>query len=128
VSFAELRNTYGKLTDLLGYKDTSQFWKPWGPQEQAQFEQAQQEAAQNAPDDPATMVAKVEELKVTLAAQEAQAKMELERYKVELQDARERDKAAREFALKEYEIELKYQSEIDDRKLQAKIAQAKTTG
>jgi hypothetical protein len=128
VSFAELRNTYGKLTDLLGYKDTSQFWKPWGPEQQAQYEQAQQEAAQNAPDDPATMVAKVEELKVTLAAQEAQAKMELERYKVELQDARERDKAAREFALKEYEIELKYQSEIDDRKLQAKIAQAKTTG
>lgn len=74
------------------------------------------------------MVAKVEELKVQLQAQEAQSKMELERYKVELQDARERDKAAREFALKEYEIELKYQSEIDDRKLQAKIAQAKTTG
>jgi hypothetical protein len=125
VSFAELRNTYGKLTDLLGYKDTSQFWKQWGPEQQQAFEQQQAEAAQNQPDDPATMVAKVEELKVQLQAQEAQQKMELERYKVELQDARERDKAAREFALKEYEIELKYQSEIDDRALQAKIAKAK---
>ncbi len=131
VSFSELRSTYGKLTDLLGYKDTDQFWKPWGPEQQQQFEQAQAEAeaeaAQNQPEDPAQRVVDVEELKVTLAAQEAQNKHALELRKIELQDARERDKQAREFALREYEIELQYKSKIDDRELQQKIATAKAS-
>ena len=125
VSFAEIRNTYGKLTDLLGYRDTSQFWKPWGAEQQAQYEQAQQEQAANQPADPATLIAEVEQLKVQLASMEAQKKMELEDKKIMLQDDRERDKNAREFALKEYELEMKYQFEINDAILQSKVAKAK---
>ena len=128
VSFAEIRSTYGKLTDLLGYKDTDQFWKPWGPEQQAQFEQAQQEAAANAPKDPQERIVDVEELKVQMDALQAQRKNELEEMKIMLQDERERDKIAREFALREYEIELQYKAKIDDRELQAKVAAAKTTG
>lgn len=125
VSYSELRATYGKLTDMLGYKDTDQFWKPWGPQQQQQMEEAQAEAAKNQPEDPAQRVVDVEELKVTLAATEAQNKHNLEVRKLEMQDARERDKQAREFALREFEIEMQYKSKIDDRELQEKIAQNK---
>lgn len=125
VSFAELRNTYGKLTDLLGYKNTDQFFKPWGQQEQQQLEQQQAQAAEEEkknPSDPAILVAQVEQLKVQLQAQEAQQKMQLESLKLELEDSRERDKMAKEFALREFEIEMQYKGKIDDAEIKAKTA------
>jgi len=125
VSFAELRASYAKLTDLMGYKDTNQFWKPWGVQEQAQFEQQQAEAAANAPPDPAVAITQVEELKVQSDAASKIRTNDLKELEIRLQDERERDKDARSFALKEYELELKYGQAIDDRLLKEKVEMAK---
>jgi hypothetical protein len=125
-SFVELRNTYGKITDLIGYRDTDTFWRPWDAQAQQQYDQAQAEAAQNAPPEPAVLIAQTEELRVQLQAMEVQQKNALEERKAQMQDNRERDKQARDFALKEYELELKYGQDINDRELQQKVQTAKS--
>jgi hypothetical protein len=106
VSFAELRATKGKITDLLGFKNTDEFWRPWGPEQQAQFEQQQAEAAQNAEDPPDERIVDVEELKVQL---DGVAKAEANRLKeldIRLKDQRERDFHATEMALRREEMEV----------------------
>lgn len=113
VSFTELRTTYGKIADLMGYRDTDQFWRPWDAQQQQMYEQQQAEAAQNAEKDPAQRVVDVEETKVQLDAIQQQKEMELKELDIRLKDEREREKMAREFALKETEMELKYRVELE---------------
>ena len=113
VSFAELRTTYGKIADLMGYRDTDQFWRPWDAPQQQMYEQQQAEAAKNAEKDPAQRVVDVEETKVQLDAIQQQKEMELKELDIRLKDEREREKMAREFALKETEMELKYRVELE---------------
>ena len=55
-------------------------------------------------------------------AQNDQAKLELAREKMVLEDDRERDKIARDTVLKEHELELKYNAEIEDTHLRAAVA------
>lgn len=121
VSFAEVRNTYGRLTELLGFKNTTEFWRPWGPEQQQAFEQQQAAAAQERKD-PAVMVAEVEELKAQLQSIKDRQDLELKELEIRLKDDRERDKLAREFTLKERELELKHQADIKDAELRAQVA------
>lgn len=117
VSFAEIRTTYGKIADLMGYKDTDQFWTPWDAQKQQMYEQQQQQAAEeaaaNAEKDPAQRVVDVEETKVQLESIQSQKENELKELDMRLKDEREREKMAREFALRETEMELKYKVEFE---------------
>lgn len=108
-----------RWTDLAGFKDTDEFFAPWGPEEEAQMQQAlAQQPPQKSPEE---MLIEVEQMKVQLQAQMDQQKMELERWKAAMQDDRERDKAAREAVLKERELELKHQAEINDAQLRAQV-------
>ena len=120
VTNVELRATLAKLAELQGWRNSDEFYKPWGVEEE---QQAQQQAAQQQPPpDPNMMLVQVEQMKAEAEAAAAQAKIEIERMKVLLQDDRERDRTAREMALKEREIEAKYQMEINDSVLQAAVA------
>lgn len=121
VSNVELRNTLGRLVELSGWKNSDEFFRPWGPEEESMMQE--QLAQQPPPPDPATMLAQIEQLKVQMQAMVEQQKLELERWKALIQDDRERDKMARDAALKEFEIERKYQAKIDDANLRAKVAQ-----
>lgn len=118
VSFSELRHTYGKMTDLLGYRDTNQFWRPWGPEQQQQFEQQQ---AQQPPSDPQMALVEVEKMRAETDAQVQQMKLQLEQWKAQMEEDRKRDELARTMVLKEYEIELKNKAQIHDAELRAKI-------
>lgn len=129
VSWKHLRNTRSRIIRLLGYNDVDEFYAPWGDQEQQQYEQAQQQAAQNQPQDPTAILAQIEQSKVQLDGMVQNAKLmidteklKLEAIRVQLEDDRTRDKTAREMALKEYEIELKNHGNIVDSELQAKVA------
>jgi len=113
VSFSELRATYGKIADLMGYKDTDQFWRPWTDQHQQQYDQQQAEAAKNAEKDPAQRVVDVEETKVQMEVIQKQEEFRLREMDIRLKDEREREKMVREFALKETEMELKYKVELE---------------
>lgn len=91
VSLVELRHTYAKITDLMGYKDTETFYKPWSEQQQQQLDQQRAEAAK-ANKDPQTRIAEAAELEVQLDAANAREKNRIDDMKVKLEDEREREK------------------------------------
>ncbi len=121
VTMVELRKTYARLTDLLGYKDTAEFFRPWTEEQQAQMEQAQSQQPQQP--DPAMVIAEAEAMKIQAQIQMEQQKMQLEQWKAQREDDRERDKQAQDAALKEREIEAKHQVNILDTQLKAQVAQ-----
>lgn len=131
VSWKEVRATRARLVELLGLKSADEFYKPWGDEEQAQWEQQQAQAAQQ-PTDPTQVLAQIEMAKVQLQGQVEQMKLqlqvqklEMEAMKIQMQDEREREKAAMDAALREYEIELENQADINDAELKAAIARRK---
>jgi hypothetical protein len=107
VSYVELRATADKILDLMGYKDTTTFYKPWGPQEQQQMDQAQAEAAKdpkNAP--PEKRVADAAELEVQMKAAAERMKDEREREKIQLENARELLKIEHDYEIAKLKVEV----------------------
>jgi len=119
VSFVEIRRAAAKALDLAGFR-SDDFLKPWGEREERARQQ--QAAQQPPPPDPATMLVEVEKMKLQLQQMRDQADMELDRWKATMEDDRERDKIARESALKELELELKYKAMVDKAALDAQVA------
>lgn len=126
VGTVEIRNTLRRWTDLAGYRNTDEFFKPWGPQEEAQAAQA----ASQAPPPPPTMeeqLIEVEQAKVEAKMQVDQMKLEMERWKASMEDDRARDKQAMDAALREKELELKHNVDIEDAELRAMVAGSRNT-
>jgi hypothetical protein len=121
VTWRELRNTYARILELAGFKNPDQFFKPFGPQEEQQLQQQQQQAQQQQQQDPTAALVQVEAQKVQQEAMAQQQKMELERWKIQLQDDRERDKIAREFTLKTLELQMKYSTLAQTEQLYAQV-------
>lgn len=112
VSQVELRRTLGRAVELAGFRNSDEFFRPWGPeQEQA----LQQQMAQQPPEpDIQEKLLQLEAMKVQADAEADRIKAENERLKLQMEDDRERDKMRGDFALREYEIELKYKTEVPD--------------
>lgn len=132
VTNVELRNTLARAVELAGYNNPAEFFRPWTTEDEKQAQEAA--AQQPPPPDPNTMLVQIEaqkaqamvqieQAKLQAQMQAEQAKMELERWKVQMEDDRERDRVAREFALKQYELELKYSGDINDQQLRAQVEQ-----
>jgi hypothetical protein len=119
VSLVHIRNTLASLLELGGFKNSERFYAKWGPAEQQQFEAMQQQ--QQAPPDPNMMLVQIEAGRVQAELQIKQQELELKRWEVQMKEDRERDKLARESALKEKELELKHQADIIDIELKRKI-------
>ena len=95
VSNVELGNTARNLAKALGYRNPTEFFRAWTPEDQQQMEQQQAEQAANAPPTPEEQL------------------VEVERAKTMLLDLRERDKTAAELGLKEKEMEARYAQALD---------------
>jgi hypothetical protein len=122
---SEIRNTLARILELAGFKNADEFFKPWGPEEEQQAqEQAQQQPQQQ---DPTAMLAQVESEKAQMQAQAAQQKLELDWWKAQQENDRERDKIARDFAMKEMEIRLKYQTLGETEQLYASVERDRAT-
>lgn len=140
VSFVELRATYARAQELMGYKDDGTFWRKWGPEQQQQYEQ---QLAQQPHSDPAMALVEVERVKteaqigiedqkakVATAKEVAKLKLEREKLrteneremlKIRLEDDRLRDKIARDYVLKEKEIEAKNKVDLEEARLNAEV-------
>lgn len=102
----ELRNTVGKILQLGGFKDDSRYFKPYGPTEdiaQQQNEQAQQQA-QKGGQDPASLLAGIEQAKVQAQRQTDMEKNQLKMLEMQQKDDLERDRMAQEFTLEQAKI------------------------
>lgn len=119
VTMVEYRRTLAKMAELSGIANPDELYKPWGPNEEAQAQQAK--AQQPPPPDPTQMLMQVEMMKVQQAQQEAAFKLQLEQQKMMLEDDRERDKIAQDYALKRAEIEAKSAAAIEKNRMDAEV-------
>ena len=113
VGFREYRNTLSRITKLAGFEQDTEFWKPFGEEEEQAFQQQQAQAAQ----EPTTeeQLVKVEMAKIQQKHAEAMAKLQLEAQKMSLEDDRKRDEIVRDFETKLAELGV----EIEESQLQA---------
>lgn len=115
VSNIEYRNTLGRITELAGFPNSNEFWKPFGEEEEKAYQEQQ---AQQQQQDPTMMIA---EASIKLEQQ----KLELDAHEVMLKDERERLKMQFDFAIKQATAEAQYGTEISNQEIQADMQAAK---
>lgn len=120
VTNVELRATLGKLVELMGWKNSEEFYRPWSADDEQQAQQAASQ--QQPPPDPNMALVEIEKMKAEGQMAMDIQKFELEKWKAQMEDDRERDKLARDSALKERELELKHGVEIQDAAMKAAVA------
>lgn len=130
VGWREVRSARAKALEMIGIRNADEFYRPFGVQEEQQM--AEMQANQPQQPSPELMIAQIEAQKAQAQAQtemlkaqnqaqiEAQ-KLDLERWKAQMEDDRERDRIAREMALREVEIELKYSTMLADAAMANKV-------
>jgi hypothetical protein len=124
VKFTHLRRTLDRITKLMGHKNPQEFWGKWGPEEQQAYEQAMAAMPQS---DPAQEVVEVEKFKVQQEGIFKRDELDLKRMEITMRDQREREKNARDAALEEFELELKFATDLQDRTVDARVQMAKAT-
>lgn len=123
VSNVELRRSIARGYQGAGL-NPDDFIRPWGPEEEAAYQQSLA-AAPPPPPTPEQQLVDVENKKNMAVAAVAAEKMDLERYRLELEDDRERDRMAQEYALALEELKLKYHAENLDAAVKTAIADSK---
>lgn len=101
VGLSDYRNTLAKIVELSGFPSGDEFFKPFGPQEEQAFAEAQ--AQQPQPPSDTEALIQIEMAKIQSRSQEKVAEMQLEAAKLQL----EREKLAQQTALKTAELEVK---------------------
>lgn len=113
----QYRAALAKITELSGIKDVSKYFKPI---QQGAAQQAAQHMANNKPPDPQQMLVEIEKQKAQIAAVKAQADVQMNQQKLDIQreeaimaDARERERIQADAMLRAAEIQAKYGAQID---------------
>lgn len=95
VNWSGIRTALGKIVELAGWPTADEFFVPFGPAEQ----QAADQAAQQQQPSPEEQLVQIEAARVQAEAADNQARLELDREKMLLEDDRKRDETARKFAV-----------------------------
>lgn len=109
VDVSQYRNTLAQICSLAGFKDASRYFKPVDMQ---QVQAMQQQAAANPPPDPNMMLVQVEMQKVQAKSQAEQQKLQLDAQVAQMTDAREKEKARMDMAVRIADIEAKYGTQV----------------
>ena len=109
----KLANTLKSMTELAGFKDTSQFWS-----DPAQFQPPQQEEK---PDINEQLIA-VQIQQIQADIQKKAAELELEREKMIMDDDRKRDELDAELFVKAEEMQAKYGTQLNVEKIRSDLA------
>ncbi len=123
VSWRGIRTTLGKMVELGGWPTADEFYEPWDEQRQIEWDQQQ---AQQPQQDPQAMLVQIEGQRVQLEAEEAAAKHALEERKLMLEDDRERDKVARQFAVDSEKLRIEAEGAAEERRLSAMVEADRT--
>jgi small-conductance mechanosensitive channel len=115
VSIGQYANTLRRMVELAGFKDSSQFFNPlpidFSPPPQPPKPTPEETLA----------AAQAEAVKADMVKKAAELQLK-EQESLRL-DARERDKIAQDGVMRRYELELKYNTDINDQATQLQIAQ-----
>ena len=113
VSVSQYTNTLTKLLQLAGIKDSQNYFN----QLPADWQPPQQEPKPT----PEEMLAKVQADSIQADIQKKAAELELEREKMIRADDRERDRIEQDGILRRYEMELKYNTQIQTAEIDAAL-------
>ena len=117
VTVTQYRKTLGRMIEMAGFKDTTAFINEITPEVEQQIAQQASQPPADPTSEAAKMYAQVEQAKAELKAQSDAAKNDLDRQKMELDNARKQleleQKSAKdnaEIALKELKLQLEAQA------------------
>lgn len=114
VSIGQYTNTLRKMVELAGFQDSSQFFNALPMDYQMEMPPPKPT--------PEEMLAEAQAMAIEADVRKKAAELDITREQNHMVDARERDKIAQDGALKQYELELKYKTDINDQAMQAQIA------
>lgn len=117
VSLVEYRNTLARMTELAGFKNSEEFWRPFGQQEAEQMAQAQ--AQQPKEPTEGELFREVEMAKIQGRMQEQQIDAQVRVEIAKITDQREREKIARDYLIKQAELQAANAKAVTDSQLQA---------
>jgi hypothetical protein len=129
VGLTNIRNTLADILALGGFRNADRYYAPMNPQIEMQLMQQQMAAAQNQqqPQDPAVMQAQamieMENIKAQAKMQSDQMKLQLDAQKEIAKDDRERDQMDADLLVKAAEILGKYGSAVDVERIKQMQAQ-----
>jgi len=123
VSLLQYRNTLTRMVELVGFANPDEFFLPVDPQQLQQMTQAS--SGENQKESPEELLAKVQMESIKADMQMKQAELQLKQQQLMLDDDRERDKAAADFALKAADMEYKYGTQVDVAKIKANATAAR---
>lgn len=114
VGFGQLRATAARLVELAGFPNAQEFYKPFGPEEEQQYEQMKAQQQEDPQVEALKASVEIERQRLALDQQEAVWKHERELRKLEL-----------DFAAKQFTAELQYQGKVDDMETRADVDAAR---
>jgi hypothetical protein len=115
VSLAQYRNTLAKIVNKAGFKNADEFFGQITPEVMQQMQQGQGQGGS----DPTAALAQVEMQKVQQQEASDQRKFQLETWKAQQQDDRERDKLESTVMLKVAEMQGKFGIQANQQQIQA---------
>lgn len=96
VGIVQMRNTLAKIMEASGYRDVGEFWKPFTPEQEAEYEQQKaQQKPQPTPDVVLTAEITREQIKATTMTKLVELRLKAE--DMRLKNDRDRDKITRDF-------------------------------
>lgn len=111
VTYEEVRNVRARLVELFGFRSADEFYRPWGPEEQKQYEQQRAQAAQNQPQDPAVMLAQAqiqnEQMRLQMEQQVQSMRVQMQTQELQLKAAMQAQELAMKRMQADAEIERK---------------------
>lgn len=113
VSFAQYRNTLARMAELAGFRNSDEFFLPFGPEQEQAYQQAKAQAAQK-PDEVEALL-QIENAKIQARLQEKQMDMQYKVAQLQL----ERERVARDLAIKEAEVNRKSREDLTDAAIEA---------
>jgi hypothetical protein len=116
----ELRSMYAKMLEMAGIKDVSRYVRAVPPDIDQQMAQQRQQA-QGQAQDPTTLLAQVEVQKAKINGEAQVAKVNLDQWKAEQENDRERDRMEADFMLRAMELQLKYGAQVDIAQIKAMV-------
>jgi hypothetical protein len=112
VSFTQLRSTYARMTELAGFRNSDEFFNPWGEEQEAKFQQAK---AQSQEPSEVQALLQIEMAKIQARQSEKQMELQVKIAELEL----ERERIVRDVAIREAEVDVKRRAELSDAAIEA---------
>jgi len=128
VSLTNIRNTLADMLAISGMRNADRYYQPMNMQiEQQLAAQAQQQAAQNQPQDPNAALAQAqiaaEQIKAQTKMQEVQAKIQLEAQKALAEDDRKRDQMDQDLLVEAAKVLGQWGVAVDVEEIKARQAE-----